>query len=81
MRKSIIFLLMLLMLLSGCTAHTLITDREGAQFEIESQKDAVVTFKTQDVEVTVDNRGKPSTLDEMIKLYFMQWTAEQAKED
>jgi hypothetical protein len=73
-------LLIIAILLTGCSSTTLITDRAGKTFQVESQKDAVVTFKDNDVTVTVDNRGKPSTFDELIKLYFMRWQAEEAKE-
>ncbi|MCK5019577.1 MAG: hypothetical protein KAS32_21140 [Candidatus Peribacteraceae bacterium] len=73
--------LVLLMFLTGCTSTTVITDRSGGIFQIESQKDAIVTFKDESVVVTVDNRGRPSTLDELIKLYFMKWQAEQATEE
>lgn len=86
MRKSIISMLMLMILLAGALGacgvrETVITDRSGRQFRIEAHRDSVVTFKDEDVVVTLDDRGKPSTLDELIKLYFMQWSAEQAKED
>jgi hypothetical protein len=72
---------LLFLLLAGCSTTTVITDQSGKTFQVESQKDAVVTFKDKTVEVSVDNRGKPSTLDELIKLYFMQWQAEQSKEE
>jgi len=73
--------LILSMLLMGCTSTTLITDRSGGVFKVESQKDAIVTFKDENVAVTVDNRGRPSTLDELIKLYYMQWQAEQGSDE
>lgn len=70
--------LIISILLMGCTSTTIITDRVGGVFTVESQKDAIVIFKDESVTVTVDNRGRPSTLDELIKLYYMQWQAEQA---
>lgn len=75
--KAYLRALILSILLMGCTSTTIITDRMGQTFEVVSQKDAVVTFKDESVTVTVDNRGKASTLDELIKLYYMQWQAEQ----
>jgi hypothetical protein len=60
---------------------TVIKDDRGHTWEVASRNDAVVHAKlSNSVNLTVDNRGKPSTLDELIKLYFMQWQAEQAKE-
>lgn len=73
--------LILSVLLMGCTSTTIITDRAGGIFKVESQKDSVVTFKDTSVVVTVDNRGRPSILDELTKLYFMQWQAEQASDE
>lgn len=65
--------------LFACASTTVIKDREGATFEVTSEKDSVVTFKDGDMEVKVDNRGKPSTFDELLKLYFMQWTQKEDK--
>lgn len=70
-------LLVIGIMLMGCSTTTIITDRNGGVFQVESQKDAIVTFKDTAVTVTVDNRGRPSTLDELIKLYYMQWQAQQ----
>jgi hypothetical protein len=54
---------------------TVIKDDRGHTWEVASRNDALVHAKLSNtVEVTVD------TLDELIKLYFMQWQAEQAKE-
>lgn len=72
--------LILAVLLMGCSSTTVITDRQGQIFTVQSQKDAVVTFKDESVVVTVDNRGKASTFDELIKLYFMKWQADQTPE-
>ena len=74
-------ILILSILLMGCTSTTIITDRAGGIFRVVSQKDAVVTFKDESLSVTVDNRGRASTLDELIKLYYMQWQAEQPTND
>lgn len=73
-------ILILSILLMGCSTTTIITDRSGGVFQVESQKDAIVTFRDESVTVTVDNRGRASTLDEIIKLYYMQWQAEQGNE-
>jgi hypothetical protein len=60
---------------------TTIREPSGATYKVESRNDALVHAKLNNsVSITVDNRGKPSTLDELIKLYFMQWQAEQVKE-
>lgn len=73
--------LVIVLLLAGCMSTTTIKEPNGNVYEIVSRTDAVVHAKlSNSVSLTVDNRGKPSTLDELIKLYFMQWTAEQAKE-
>ena len=73
--------LVIVLLLAGCMSTTTITLPDGSMYAIESRNDAFVHAKlSNSVEITADNRGKPSTLDELIKLYFMQWTAEQSKE-
>ena len=73
--------LVIVLLLAGCMSTTTITEPDGKVYAIESRSDSVVHAKlSNNVSLTVDNRGKPSTLDELIKLYFMQWTAEQSKE-
>jgi hypothetical protein len=73
--------LIILICLTGCASTTVITDRQGQTFQVESQKDAIVTYKDNSVTVTVDNRGRASTFDELIKLYYMQWQANQTKSD
>lgn len=73
--------LIIVLLLAGCMSTTTVREPSGATYKVESRNDALVHAKlSNSVEITVDNRGKPSTLDELIKLYFMQWQAEQAKE-
>ena len=74
-------LIIMALLIVGCTTITTITEPDGKVYVIESRNDALVHAKlSNSVSLTVDNRGKPSTLDELIKLYFMQWQAEQTKE-
>jgi len=69
------------LLLVGCMSTTTIREPSGATYRIESRNDALVQAKlSNSVDIVVDNRGKPSTFDELIKLYFMRWQAEQEAE-
>lgn len=78
MRKLLIIMVLLIM---SCSSVTTIREPDGKEWEITSRNDAVVHASLSNgVDLTVDNRGKPSTLDELIKLYFMQWAAENNKE-
>ena len=68
------------LVLASCSSVTTVRDPEGREYVVESRNDALVSFEEGPVKVLVDNRGRPSTFDELIKLYFMQWQAEQNKQ-
>jgi hypothetical protein len=67
-------ILLLALLLAGCTAKTVITEPSGARYTVESQKDAIVHAKISNgVELTVDNRGEGGIMSDIIKMWSLKW--------
>jgi len=59
------------MTVSGCglmNVKTEITDPDGKTWTVNSKSDALVQIKTKDTEATVDNRGRPSTMENILGL-------------
>ena len=60
-------------LLAGCyPIKTKIMDRDGMIFCLESVKEAVVTMKRDGVEITIDNRGRPGVLENMMGILMLK---------
>jgi hypothetical protein len=72
--------LFIMFLMVSCNVKTTITEPTGEQFTVESKSDAHVTYQTEDMKVTVDNRGKPSLLERIAELWTVRWM-ERAGED
>lgn len=70
--KEIITVIILIIMLAACAATTTITDPEGRQYEIVSRPDALVHAKLSNgIDLTVDNRGKPSLFDSVMQFMLL----------
>ena len=70
MRWVIIFTLLFTI---GCASvKTTITSPQGDIWEVQSKKDALVTLKQNEVEITVDNRGKLGLFENLMGIIFMK---------
>jgi len=59
-------ILAVVVLLQGCAVKTTITDPEGRVFAVKSQRNAFVTFKQGGADISVDNRGRPGFIEQII---------------
>jgi hypothetical protein len=70
-------ILLLTLLLAGCTATTTIMEPDGKTYQVVSQKDAIVHAKISNgVELTVDNRGEGGIMSDIIKMWSLKWITE-----
>ena len=53
-------LVVVLVFVCGCTVKTQIIKPDGSVYTIHSKSDAMVTMKSKNVDITVDNRGQPN---------------------
>jgi hypothetical protein len=78
MRPLIIILLALL--LAGCSFKTVIVEPDGREYTVLSQKDALVHAKLSNgVDLTVDNRGNGGIMSDIIKAWSLKWITEDAE--
>jgi hypothetical protein len=74
-------IIILALVLAGCTAKTTITQPDGKTYEVVSQKDAVVHAKlSNSVSLTVDNRGEGGIMSDIIKMWSLKWITESEVE-
>ena len=59
-------LIIALVFACGCTVKTQIIEPDGSVYTIRSKSDAMVSMKTNDRVVTVDNRGKPNIFESLL---------------
>ena len=65
--------ILILMLTTGCAAvKTTITSPDMEIWTVQSKKDALVTLKQENVEITVDNRGKLGLFENLMGIIFMK---------
>lgn len=74
MRNVKIYILIFFSLLvAGCaTIKTTVTDPQGKVYVVESKKDALVTYKKDDVNLVVDNRGKMGIFENLMGIMLMK---------
>ena len=66
-------IIILFVFMAGCASvKTTIKLPCGQDVEIWSKKDALVTFKTKDIEGTVDNRGKLGILESIFGVLILK---------
>ena len=59
-------MLIVILLLSGCTVKTQIIEPDGSVYTIMSKSDAKVTVKSANREIMVDNKGKPNIFESLL---------------
>ncbi len=69
---------MLSLMIVGCSRTTTITKPDGEVWTVEHSKDALVEYTKGDEKVTIDDRGRASLIEEIIKLWTLR---ELNKED
>lgn len=83
-RKSVYYCLriavLLILVVVGCTAKTVITQPDGQEYVVVSQKDAVVHMKmSNSVSLTVDNRGEGGIMSDIIKMWSLKYITEDGE--
>ena len=66
MGKWKIVILALLLFAYGCTVKTQIVEPDGSIYTIQSKSDSMVVMKSNEREITVDNRGKPNIFESLL---------------
>ena len=59
-------LMIALIFACGCTVKTQIIEPDGNIYTINSKSDAMVAFKSNGREITIDNRGKPNIFESLL---------------
>ena len=71
MKKYLIIILMFSFCSCGLIpVKTTITTPNKEVYIVKSKSDALVVLKQGDIEMTVDNRGKPSLIEQLAVLFF-----------
>jgi hypothetical protein len=71
-QKKIGLILLIFILLLSCATKTTITTPDQGVYIVQSKHDALVTLKEGDIEMVVDNRGKPSALMQILSMLFVR---------
>ena len=61
-----------LAILMGCSRTTIITKPDGDVWKVEHSKDALIEYVKGDEKVTIDDRGRASLIEEIIKLWTLR---------
>ena len=59
-------LILLLLLLQGCSVKTTITDPDGRMYVVHSRKNAVVEYSEGNANIKIDNRGLHGFIEQII---------------
>lgn len=59
-------ILLAVLLLSGCSVKTTITDPDGRMYVVSSRKNAVVEFSEGDAKIRIDNLGLHGFIEQII---------------
>jgi hypothetical protein len=71
-------LIFIALFVSGCSLKTEITDWQGQSFVVISKRDAIITIDGE--KVVVDNRGRPSLIEQLITMMFVNIDKEKITE-
>lgn len=58
-------IMVIALLLSGCSIKTTITDPDGRIYIVKSRKNALIEYKEKDVEIKIDNRGNRGFIEQV----------------
>ena len=78
MYKTVIYATFLSLLIMGCSRTTTITKPDGDVWEVKHSNNALVEYTNEEEKVIVDDRGRASLIEEIIKLWTLK---ELNKED
>ena len=59
-------LMIIVIMFCGCTVKTQIIKPGGDVYTIKSKSDAMVSMKSDNVEIIVDNKGKPNIFESLL---------------
>lgn len=59
-------ILLVALLISGCSVKTTITDPDGRMYVVNSRKNAVVDFKDDKVDIHINNQGLHGFISELV---------------
>ena len=68
MKIATVVLMLMAMLTTGCAQTTVITKPSGEVWTVKQSADAFVTYEGNGVLVQIDNRGRESVLEGLLKL-------------
>ena len=78
MYKTVIYATLLSLLIAGCSRTTVITKPDGDIWMVKHSANSLISYKKGGEEVIIDNRGRASLIEEIIKLWTLK---ELTKED
>ena len=62
----VVKMFLIVLLLSGCSVKTTITDPDGRMYVVNSRKNAVVEYSEGNAKIRIDNRGLHGFISELI---------------
>ena len=78
MYKTLTYAILLALLITGCSRTTVITKPDGDVWKAKHSTSSLISYKKGGEEVLIDNRGRASLIEEIIKLWTLK---ELTKED
>ena len=78
MYKTVIYAILLSLLIMGCGRTTTIIKPDGEVWEVKHSNNALVEYTNKEEKIIVDDRGRASLIEEIIKLWTLK---ELNKED
>ena len=76
--RTVIYAILLSLLMAGCSRTTVITKPDGDVWKVKHSASSLISYKKGSEEVIIDNRGRASLIEEIIKLWTLK---ELNKED
>ena len=76
--KTVIYAIFISLLIAGCSRTTTITKPDGEIWSVRHSSSSLISYKKDGEEVLVDNRGRASFMEEVLKLWTLK---EISKED
>lgn len=69
--KHILPIIFVIIFLTGCTVKREIIMPDNTTYVVKVQKDDMITFKKDGLEIIVDGRGRPGMFEQILSLMFM----------
>lgn len=76
--RTVTYAILLSLLIMGCSRTTVLTRPDGEVWTVKHSASSLISYKNGGEEVLIDNRGRASLIEEIIKLWTLK---ELNKED